>query len=128
MTQWILDHIQLFIISIVTPITGWLFVDRRKMTRELEAKDVAIESDKFDTIQKQIQVFEKIINSLKEDAEYKQKMYFRDIESMLKKIESMKQQHELERQNNINQILQMTREINRLREEIKKKQAECGKD
>lgn len=132
--EWILTHIELVLASIVTPILGWLLYDRHKnkitlesMAKELESKQVAIDTDKFASMQKQIMVFESLIETLHTQFEKMQQFYKQDVIDLENRIKKMSEAHDSEIKKYIDQILSLTKQIARLKEELKeeRKNAKC---
>ena len=118
----------------MTPTMAWLFYDRnekknniKKMENELEAQKVAIDTDKFSSMQKQIEVFESLINNLHVHSEKMQEMYKQDINDLERRLDKMREAHEMERQKYTDQVISLTKEIKELKTELEKERANADK-
>ena len=134
MFDWILNHIEFIIAGIATPTLAWLFYDRHKnkitldtMAKELEAKDVAIESDKFSSMQKQIEVFESLIENLHKHSEKMQEIYKQDINDLEERIEKMRAAHDEERAKYMEQVISLQKEVSQLKYELEKERKNACK-
>ena len=112
--EWVLQHIEWIMATTIAPLLMY-WRDKAKFKKDLEKQTVDIESSKYESMQKQIGVFESLLSNYQQHSEKMQKIYQDDIERLKSKLDEMNAEHKRERAANMKQIEILNDEIKKLK-------------